>query len=749
MNATVEQFEIDHILGAHHADPFSVLGMHGYGEGLAVRVFRPDAKSISVVDAGDSKRDWPMQRVHEEGFFEVKIDRREYFDYRLRIEPWNGEQHETADPYSFQQILGATDIYLHAEGNHYDAYQKLGAHLTVVDGIYGCTFAVWAPNAQRVSVIGDFNRWDGRVHPMRKLLGSGIWEIFIPDVQEGAHYKFEVKSAHGALLIKSDPYAFFAQHGLQTASLVYDLDRYVWSDDEWMEQRKSASWQRTPVSIYEVHLGSWARVPEDENRSLSYIELADRLVPYVKEMGFTHVELMPVAEHPFDGSWGYQVTGYFAPTSRFGNPDEFRHLVDRFHQEGIGVIVDWVPGHFPKDAHGLAEFDGTHLYEHADPRQGEHRDWGTLIFNYGRNEVRNFLITNALFWLDQYHIDGLRVDAVASMLYLDYSREDGDWIPNCHGGRENLDAIHFIKRTNEICYERHPGIMTIAEESTSWPAVSRPTYIGGLGYGFKWNMGWMNDSLRYIAKEPVHRRYHQGDITFALLYAFTEHFILVISHDEVVHGKGSMYSKVPGDRWQKFANMRMFYAWMWAHPGKNLIFQGCEIGQVAEWNHAASVDWHLLEYPEHDGHKRLIQHLNYLYLSEPAYWSLDDTYDGFQWIDFMDADNSVISFARYSEHGDAIVFVVNATPVVRSHYRVGLPGPGYYREILNTDSETYGGSNVGNMGGIWADPVSWQGMDHSAEMTLPPLAVVGLKRTEGVVIDSTAASGSEKSSATS
>lgn len=730
METTLDRSDVNRLLDAHHSDPFAVLGMHSLDGQVAVRVFRPDAKSVSVLDASAPGSAWMADRVADDGFFEAVIDRDAPFDYRLRIEPWVGGVFETADPYSFGQILGATDVYLHAEGNHYDVYEKLGAHLTEIGGVAGCSFAVWAPNAQRVSVVGDFNRWDGRVHAMRKLLGSGIWEIFIPGVGVGAHYKFEIKAIDGALHMKSDPYAFFSQNGLQTASMVYDIHRYTWSDQAWMDERRSKEWHRAPMSIYEAHLGSWARVPEDGNRYLSYREMAERLVPYVRECGFTHVELMPVAEHPFDGSWGYQVTGYFAPTSRFGSPDDFRHLVDCFHQAGIGVIVDWVPGHFPKDAHGLARFDGTHLYEHADPRQGEHRDWGTLIFNHGRNEVRNFLIANALFWLKEYHIDGLRVDAVASMLYLDYSRTDGDWVPNCHGGRENLDAIHFIKRANEICYERHPGIVTIAEESTAWPAVSRPTYIGGLGFGFKWNMGWMNDSLSYIAKDPVHRRYHQGDITFALLYAFTEHFILVISHDEVVHGKGSMYGKMPGDRWQKFANLRMFYAWMWAHPGKKLIFQGCEIGQTSEWNHDASLDWHLLDHPEHDGLRRLIQHLNHLYVNEPSFWSLDDTYDGFEWIDFHDADNSVVSFARYGAHGEAMVFIVNATPVVRHGYRVGLPGGGFYEEVLNTDAETYGGSNVGNLGGRPAEATPWQGMDSSAEFTLPPLSVLGFRRID-------------------
>jgi len=621
-------------------------------------------------------------------------------------------------------------MHLYKEGNHYEIYDKLGAHLTEINGHAGCSFAVWAPNAQRISVVGDFNGWDGRTHPMRRRIEAGIWELFIPGVVEEAHYKLEVRNCFGQIVLKSDPCGFFGQHGIQTSSLVFNLDRFKWSDDEWMGKRKSKQWQKEAVSIYEVHLGSWQRVPEEGNRFLSYHELGDRLIPYVKELGYTHIELMAIAEHPFDGSWGYQVTGYYSATSRFGNPDEFRNFVDRCHASDIGVILDWVPGHFPKDAHGLASFDGTHLYEHADPRQGEHRDWGTLIFNYGRNEVRNFLIANGLYWFEKYHVDGLRVDAVASMLYLDYSRKAGEWVPNAYGGRENLDAIHFMKRFNEVSYERYPGIMTIAEESTAWPGVSRPTYLGGLGFGLKWNMGWMHDFLHYMSREPVHRRYHQGDATFSLIYAFHENFILVLSHDEVVYGKGSMLNKMPGDPWQKFANLRMFYAWMYAHPGKKLLFMGGEFGQWAEWNHNQSLDWHLLQYPFHDGLRKLVQHLNYLYKSEPVFWQNDDTYLGFEWIDFHDADNSVLSFIRKAENGPTILFVVNATPVPRYFYRVGAPAEGWYEEILNTDAGVYGGSNVGNYGGVHADPISWQGRSHSLVLTLPPLATVGFKRHE-------------------
>jgi 1,4-alpha-glucan branching enzyme len=731
MNTTLASGDIHRLLNAEHDDPFGVLGLHRVDGLWVVRAFRPDAKELTIVDRYNLKRRFPADRIANEGLFEAQLPEvKEAFDYLLEITTWSGETFQISDPYSYGPILGDLDMYLYREGNHFEIYKKLGAHLTEINGHAGVSFAVWAPNAQRVSVVGDFNGWDGRAHPMRKRIESGIWEIFIPGVVEEAHYKLELRNCFGQVVLKSDPVGFFGQHGIQTASLVFNLDRFKWSDDEWMETRKARQWHKEPVSIYEVHLGSWARVPEEGNRYLSYIELADRLIPYVKDLGFTHIELMPVAEHPFDGSWGYQVTGYFAPTSRFGNPDEFRHFVDRCHENGIGVIMDWVPGHFPKDAHGLAQFDGTYLYEHSDPRQGEHRDWGTLIFNYGRNEVRNFLIGNGLFWLDEYHIDGLRVDAVASMLYLDYSRKHGEWVPNVHGGHENLDAIDFIKRFNEVCYARFPGIMTIAEESTAWPGVSRPTYVGGLGFGFKWNMGWMHDFLLYMSREPIHRRFHQGEVTFSMIYAFHEHFVLVLSHDEVVHGKSSLLNKMPGDTWQKFANLRMFYAWMYAHPGKKLLFMGGEIGQWREWNHDESIDWHLLQYPLNDGVRRLMQHLNYLYESEPAFWENDDSYLGFDWIDFHDADSSVLTFVRKAESGPPIVFVVNATPVPRYAYRVGAPGEGWYEEILNTDAGIYGGGNIGNYGGMHADPIAWQGRSHSLCLTLPPLATIGFKRHE-------------------
>lgn len=719
--------ELEVFLAGAHSDPFRVLGPHRLGDDLIVRVFRPDAREVSIIPPA-GMTEIVAERLHPDGFFQAALpDAKRDCEYRVRVTRWDGSEQVTRDPYCYGTIMGEMDLHLFSEGNHLEIYEKFGAHLRTIDGDAGVYFAVWAPNAQRVSVVGDFNAWDGRINPMRKLLGSGVWELFLTDVKEGAHYKFEIRTPAGALLLKSDPFAFFNQHGLQTSSLVYNLERYTWSDADWMESRRTKTLHRSPMSIYEVHLGSWQRKAEEDNRPLSYLELSDTLLPYVLEMGYTHIEIMPVAEHPFEGSWGYQVTNYYAPTSRFGSPDEFRHFVDRCHQCGIGVIMDWVPAHFPKDAHALAEFDGTDLYEHADPRQGEHQDWGTLIFNFGRNEVRNFLIGNALFWLDQYHIDGLRVDAVASMLYLDYSRKEGEWIPNVFGGRENLDAVHFLKRVNEVCYERFPGAMTIAEESTAWPGVSRPTYLGGLGFGFKWNMGWMHDFLDYMSLDPIYRRFHHGNITFSLIYAFQEQFILVLSHDEVVHGKGSLLAKMPGDEWQKFANLRMFFAWMYGHPGKKLLFMGGEFGQAREWNHDRALDWELTQLPRHDGLRRLVQHLNYVYRSEPALWDLDDTYDGFEWIDFHDADNSVVSFLRKSQEGEVIVFVVNATPMVRYNYRLGVPQAGYYREVINTDAETYGGSNVGNYGGVQSEEHAWMAREHSILIHLPPLATMAFK----------------------
>src|SRR6266404_5095468 len=683
--------ELSSFLAGTHSDPFRILGPHRSKGGLVIRTFRPDAQKIDIVLDQQSKEPIAAEKFHRDGFFCAMLpDATRDLGYHFRVTSWDGSELVMRDPYGYGPILGEVDLHLFAEGQHWQIYEKFGAHLQTMGDTAGVHFAVWAPNAQRVSVVGDFNGWDGRVNPMRKLIGSGVWELFLPGVKEGAHYKFEIRTHSGALLLKSDPFAFFNQHGKSTSSLVYNLERYTWSDHEWMEARRKRDWPKSAISIYEVHLGSWRRRTDEGNRHLSYLEFAETLLPYVVEMGYTHIELMPIAEHPFEGSWGYQVTNYYAPTSRFGTPDELRHFIDKCHQAGIGVIMDWVPAHFPKDAHALAEFDGTDLYEHVDPRQGEHQDWGTLIFNFGRNEVRNFLIGNALFWLDKYHIDGLRVDAVASMLYLDYSRKEGQWIPNAYGGRENLEAIYFLKRFNEVCYEQFPGIITVAEESTAWPGVTRPTYLGGPCIGFKSNNGWMHDFLEYMSLDPIYRRFHHGHITFSLLYAFTEHFILVLSHDEVVHLKGSLIAKMPGDEWQKFANLRLFYAWMYGQPGKKLLFMGQEFGQWREWSPATQLDWDLRDLPKHDGLRRLVQHLNYIYKSEPALWQQDDSYDGFEWIDFHDADNSVVSFARKSREGELIVFIVNATPIVRHNYRLGVPRPGFYREIINKDAETYG-----------------------------------------------------------
>jgi len=625
--------------------------------------------------------------------------------------------------------LTEMDLFLHGEGTHYRAYQKLGAHPCERDGQSGVFFAVWAPSARQVSVAGDFNGWARDRDRLVPQGSSGIWAGFMAGAAVGSLYKFMIEGAHGELLEKSDPYGFAAELRPCTASVVVDL-AYAWSDAGWMARRHEAGWPARPVSIYEMHPGSWQRVAEEGNRWLTYEEIADRLIPYVQECGFTHVELMPVAEHPFDGSWGYQVTGYFAVTSRFGTPAQFKRMVDRFHRAGIGVILDWVPGHFPKDAHGLARFDGTHLYEHADPRQGEHMDWGTLIFNYGRNEVRSFLLSNAMFWADEYHIDGLRVDAVASMLYLDYSRTEGEWIPNCYGGRENLEAIDFLKKFNEVLHGEYPGVITFAEESTAYPKVSAPVFDGGLGFDFKWNMGWMNDTLRYFSKEPVHRRFHQNDLTFSMMYAFTENFILPFSHDEVVHGKAAMLDKMPGDLWQKFANIRLLYAYMFAHPGKKLLFMGSEFGQWSEWNADQSLDWHLLQYEPHQKLKSLVAALNHMYVAVPALHRKDTSWEGFEWIDFTDADSSVISFIR---RGDAprelVAAVFNLTPVPRPGYRVGLPEPGHYRVMLNTDHEAYGGSHAGPQPGVVHDAhqLPWHGKPYSLQFDLPPLGALFLQ----------------------
>ena len=721
--------DVERLVSGQHHDPHHLLGPHPGrdGEGhdrVVIRGWRPDAVGVVILAGGQRIR---MHRVHPSGLFAGALEGADVPDYRLETTYPDGTVVAADDPYRFWPTLGPLDLHLLAEGRHEGLWRHLGAQVRVHQGTSGTSFAVWAPGARSVRVVGDFNGWDGRLHPMRVLGSSGVWEIFLPGVGPGAHYKFEVVSQHGQVSLRADPFAFAAEVPPATASIVTQ-SRHEWQDGQWFAARAATDLLHAPISIYECHLGSWRLVQDADGgwRPLTYREAAEVLPGYLTDLGFTHIEFLPVAEHPFAGSWGYQVTGYYAPTARFGTPDDFRYLVDRLHQAGIGVLVDWVAGHFPKDDWALARFDGTALYEHADPRLGEHPDWGTLVFNYGRHEVRNFLLANALYWIEEFHLDGLRVDAVASMLYLDYSRREGEWVTNRFGGRENLEAIDFIKEVNAVLYRHHPRVMLVAEESTSWPAVSRPTYLGGLGFGFKWNMGWMNDTLVYFSKEPVHRRYHHHELTFALLYAFTENFILPLSHDEVAHGKGSLLSKMPGDRWQQFANLRALLAWMWAHPGRPLLFMGGEIAQNDEWNHDTSVDWHLLGYPEHAGMQALIRALNTVYRAEPALWEQDFDWTGFRWIDPDDSGNSVLSFLRFpASAGRPMACLANLTPVPRHDYRIGLPQPGRWTEILNSDSAGFGGSNT-LTGTVTAEAPGWNDLDYSATLTLPPLGVLWL-----------------------
>jgi 1,4-alpha-glucan branching enzyme len=716
----------DALAGARHPNPFSFLGPHVENGRVVIRAFNPAAERIDVLHP---EGETVMTRVHDAGGWEATLEFPQIPDYRLRVTYPGGFPAEVDDPYRYGRVITEYDIYLFSQGRHTRIYDKLGAHVMRIGDADGVHFAVWAPNADRVSVVGDFNAWDGRLHPMRRLGPTGVWEIFIPGVQEGQRYKFEIRSMlHGELLLKADPYGFRFEKPPLSASIVARRE-HTWGDAQWFLDRAACkAWFKRPMATYEVHIGSWARVPEENDRWLTYRELADRLIPYVKEMGFTHIELLPVMEHPFFGSWGYQVTGFFAPSSRFGSPDDFKAFVDACHQNGIAVILDWVPGHFPKDAHGLARFDGTQLYEHADPRQGEHRDWGTLIFNYGRNEVRNFLLANALFWLEEFHLDGLRVDAVASMLYLDFSKNEGEWVPNKYGGTENLEAIEFLRQLNELTHGEHPGSVTIAEESTSFPGVSRPAHLGGLGFTYKWNMGWMNDTLEYIKQDPIYRRYHQRLLTFSLLYAFSENYILPFSHDEVVHMKGSMWGKVPGDAWQKAATLRALYGYMYAHPGKQLMFMGAEFGQHREWSHDRSLDWHLLEEPLHKGLQQFVKDLNRVYAGEPALYQCDFEPSGFQWIDCNDSDNSVVALMRRGESREEFVMaIVNFTPVARHGYVLGAPRAGRYDELLNSDSELYGGSNVGNDGAVHTEAVPSHGYPQSLRLTLPPLGFLLLK----------------------
>jgi len=735
---------IDRLVHGENADPFSILGPHiveAVGERrVLVRTFQPRAASVTLLSANGKEKHAGM-RTHDAGMWEglLPFTRFETHrglndetppDYKIQIDYQGGGTQVTYDAYAFAPLLTDYDLHLIGEGTNYKNYERLGAHVRHIAGVSGVQFGVWAPNAQRVSVVGNFNHWDGRVHPMRVRGLSGVWELFIPSLSEGEIYKFEILSDAGTNL-KADPYGFQAETRPRTGSVVFDMNRYQWRDSAWMERRRATNQLEKPVAVYEVHLGSWRRGEDFEGnlqRWLTYGELAEQLVPYVKEMGYTHIEVLPVMEHPFDGSWGYQTLGYYAATSRFGTPADLMHFVDTAHQAGIGVILDWTPAHFPRDAHGLSLFDGTHLYEHADPRRGAHPDWGTLVFNYGRNEVQNYLVSNALFWLDKYHIDGIRVDAVASMLYLDYSRQPGEWLPNPFGGRENLDAIAFLKRLNEVVHAEHPGVITIAEESTSWPMVSRPTYLGGLGFSMKWNMGWMHDTLKYFKEDPIFRRYQHASMTFSLLYAFNENFVLAFSHDEVVHLKRHMVDKMAGDVWQKFANLRLLYGYMYGHPGKKLLFMGGEFAQWREWNHDGQLDWSALDHVSHRGVQRLVADLNRIYQREPALYEVDFDWRGFQWIDCHDADASVYSFIRRAKDPeDFVVVVCNCTPVVRENYRLGVPRPGFYREILNTDGTAYWGSNVGNSGGLNAEPIAWSGHPCSLRLTLPPLSAVFLK----------------------
>jgi 1,4-alpha-glucan branching enzyme len=712
------------VVEARSHDPFAWLGRHKHPDGgVMIRALKTQAKKVWLMPKGG--RAQVMTRIEGTDVFEKHWKGGGFNkSYTLRIENHDGHVWHQEDVYRFAPLLGDMDLHLIGEGNHYEKYHILGAHIREHEGIQGVSFAVWAPAAERVSVVGNFNHWDGREHQMRVRGSSGIWEIFIPELCEGETYKFEIRGKNGDVFEKTDPYAQQMELRPATASVVHNPNHYQWNDTAWVKKRPETQALDKPMSIYELHLGSWRR---ENDTYLNYKDLAHQVVEYCNWMGYTHIELMPMTEFPYDGSWGYQTVGYFAPTSRFGSPDEFRYFIDYCHQNNLGVFLDWVPAHFPKDAHGLARFDGTPLYEHEDPRLGEHKDWGTYIFNFGRNEVRNFLIASALFWLDEYHIDGLRVDAVASMLYLDYSREEGEWLPNKHGGRENLEAIEFLKQFNCLVHERFPGAVTMAEESTSFPMVSRPTYLGGLGFTMKWNMGWMNDTLSYFEEDPINRSYHHHALTFSAVYAFTENFILPFSHDEVVHGKGSMPQKMPGDDWQKFANQRLLYAYMYAHPGKKLQFMGLEFGQWQEWNFDASLSWEQSNFMPHRGLQLMMRDMNHVYKDEPALHEVDFDSAGFQWIDCNDAAQSVLSFIRRDKNGGEVIVVMNLTPVPRENYRLGVPQAGHYQEIMNTDAETYGGSNLGNVDGVQSDAQPWMEQAHSIEITLPPLSCVIFK----------------------
>ena len=717
---TILDFDSVKVAAAQHHNPFSVLGRHPKVNKIHVRLYLPYAESVNF-----THNNVAISRIEGTDFFEYVAKKGELPPhYKITWIDKDGVTREGYDPYDFGVQLPEFDLHLFGEGKHWHIYQKLGAHLHTADGISGVLFAVWAPNAGRVSVIGDFNRWDGRCHPMRSLGGGGVWELFIPELKLGSFYKFEILNrASGEVLVKADPYGQQFENRPKTAAVVVGKSTYNWQDSKWLKARAEFDWLHQPISIYEVHLGSWKR--DEHGHFLNYREMAVQLVDYVKNLGFTHIELLPITEHPLDDSWGYQTTGYFAPTSRFGSADDFRYFVDHCHQNNIGIILDWVPAHFPKDNFALARFDGSALYEHEDPRKGEHRDWGTLIYNFGRNEVRNFLLSSAIFWLEEFHLDGLRVDAVASMLYLDYSREADDWIPNCYGGNENLEAIDFLRELNTVTHQQQPGTVIIAEESTSWPQVTRPTWAGGLGFSMKWNMGWMHDVLAYMQQDPVHRQYHHNQLTFGMLYAFSENFALPFSHDEVVHGKGSMLNKMRGDEWQRFANLRLLYTFMFAYPGKKLLFMGNEFGQGTEWNFRKDLDWYVLDYPLHSGLQTLVKDLNHLYKTESALHQYDFEQRGFEWIDCHDVQQSILCFQR--THGQAhLVVVLNFTPVIRENYRIGVPEQGVYREIFNSDSEYYAGTNTGN-GAVETIDEPWMNQLFSLNLTLPPLGAIILK----------------------
>jgi len=721
--------DIERIIQTEHSDPHSVLGAHpvqiNRQTGVILRLFHPDAISAEVLIGEETI---PTQRLESQGIFWLWMPGRSLpMEYKVRFH-FDGSATWTVDsPYRFMPTLGDQDLHYLGEGKHYNLYDKMGAHPRQIDGIPGVSFAVWAPNAKRVSLIGDFNNWDGRVYPMRSMGTSGIWELFVPGLQQGGLYKYEIQTNADELRIKTDPFAFSMELRPGSASVLWNLDNYSWCDDQWMNNRKEFNHFSSPMTVYEAHLGSWLRIPGEGNRWASYREAAEPLVAHMKKYGFTHVELMPIMEHPFDASWGYQVTGYFAPTSRFGSPDDFMFFVDVLHQNGVGVILDWVPAHFPRDDFSLRLFDGTALYEHADPRQGEHRDWGTLIFNYGRNEVRNFLVGNALFWLDKYHVDGLRVDAVASLIYLDYSREEGEWVPNRYGGNENLDAIQFLQEFNAMVYGLFPGCFTVAEESTAWTGVTTPTYLGGLGFGFKWDMGWMHDTLEYFSKDPIHRNFHHNDLTFSMMYAYSENFVLPLSHDEVVYGKGSLLRKMPGEHWQQRANLRLLLGYMYTHPGKKLLMAGSELATWNEWDHEGSLGRELLQYPFHSEMSQFLADLGRLYLTDSAMWSWDHEPSGFSWIDCNDNINSVLTYIRRGPNG-YLVCILNFTPEVRQGYRVGVPEQGEYRELINSDSVHYGGSDVGNGGVVVASAGSQHGYDQHVQLVLPPLACLILRK---------------------